>query len=302
MSLKHFVSNVWRNVRDKNIDAGRETWYQFQMGVLRRITPYLSHTGTNVLDEDWDILLILDACRLDMFRDIQSEYDFDWAEESSIDSVGCHSRSWMSKTFTDDRDLSDITYICGNPFSEEFVDDSRFREIIHEWKHSWSDDLGTIRHEPLTSRAINKYRDGHDRIIVHYMQPHHPFIGDSMTSGFEGSEFPRPKDEDPWMMMRRGELDRTDVMNAYEDNLRHGLEGVQDVVNNVDADIVVTSDHGNAMGERGVFGHPDVPIDPIKKVPWYRIRAKNTENREFEEISEESQSTIDDRLKALGYK
>jgi hypothetical protein len=32
--------------------------------------------ATNVFEKDWDVLVVLDACRVDALRAVQDEYDF----------------------------------------------------------------------------------------------------------------------------------------------------------------------------------------------------------------------------------
>ena len=55
--------------------------------------------GKNIFEEDWDLLVILDACRIDALREFESEYDF----INSIDSrwsVGSTSKEFINRTYT----------------------------------------------------------------------------------------------------------------------------------------------------------------------------------------------------------
>jgi hypothetical protein len=58
----------------------------------------------------------------------------------------------------------------------------------------------------------------------------------------------------------------------YEDNLRLALAEVADLVEELDGDVVVTSDHGEAFGEHGVWEHHvETYIPPLVEVPWLRV-------------------------------
>jgi hypothetical protein len=85
------------------------------------------------------------------------------------------------------------------------------------------------------------------------------------------------------------------------------LDEVETIVQDVEGDIVVTSDHGNAMGEWGVYGHPArVPIAAIRRVPWaetqgfgnYTYKIKGKENM----ATDAAEHSLEEHLQALGYK
>lgn len=52
---------------------------------------------------------------------------------------------------------------------------------------------------------------------------------------------------------------------------------LETLLETVDADrVVVTSDHGNTIGECGTFGHHGVPLDVLRRVPWVETDATDT--------------------------
>jgi hypothetical protein len=58
----------------------------------------------------------------------------------------------------------------------------------------------------------------------------------------------------------------------YEENLRLALEEVAELVEELDGNVVVTSDHGEAFGEYGVWEHHvETHIPPLIEVPWLRV-------------------------------
>jgi hypothetical protein len=79
--------------------------------------------------------------------------------------------------------------------------------------------------------------------------------------------------KDPWTRLRDGELDRGEFWAAYRDNLRWVLDDVARLLEGTTARVALTSDHGNAAGEWGVWSHPPgVPVPALRKVPWVSRR------------------------------
>ncbi len=274
-----------------------------------------------VLEREWDVLVLLDACRVDLLAEVAPEYD--WLpspaeiEAGSIDSVAGSSKEWMRRTFTRAHaaTLEETAYVTGNPFSAEMLGDEHPLGLLDEvWRYAWDDDLGSIRPEPITDRAIAVGRSGeYDRVIVHYMQPHVPFLEHpDLHAGYRPENWGSPDsvvdpDEaglDVWGRIRRGELDEDEVWAAYADNLRIGLESVATLRRNVDGRLVVSADHGNATGELGIWGHPDRPVSSIRRVPWVELEARDEATRR-PTLERESRRAVDpdvqERLRSLGY-
>lgn len=68
------------------------------------------------------------------------------------------------------------------------------------------------------------------------------------------------------------EYDVEDLRDFYEDNLKWVLGYVKNMVEQLDdAEIVITSDHGEAFGESGDFFHPYKTKNPVvRQVPFWR--------------------------------
>jgi len=76
---------------------------------------------------------------------------------------------------------------------------------------------------------------------------------------------------------------------------------------NLDGRVVVTADHGNAMGEWGEWHHPPGALSPaVRKVPWLEIDCtdQNTvqPDVELDHTSDGSGVDTEARLEALGYR
>lgn len=279
--------------------------------------------GRNVFEAEWDLLVVVDACRLDLFREAVADGEFRFGEVDSIWSVDSMTRAWMRKTFVEAyaEELARTHYVCGNPFSSDAVDGGRLASLDEVWRYHWDDEAGTLRPRPLTDRAISRGRElcgTDDRLLVHYMQPHWPFLEAPETSAGEGMDLGgfvggderysawENDPNDVWERFRRGEVSEAVVWRGYLDNLRLVLRDVELLLENFDAErAVVTSDHGNAMGEWGIYGHPlHMPIGALRRVPWTETSATDERTHEPDPAHLESRTVDEDvasKLTQLGY-
>jgi hypothetical protein len=178
------------------------------------------------------------------------------------------------------------------------------------WRDAWNDERGTVPPRAITDRAISAAREREpERLVVHYMQPHFPSIPDPLPGGAMSREAFGGR-VGVWERLRRGDLSNDRVWHSFRENLRHVLDDVGILLDNVDADrVVLSADHGNAFGEWGVYGHPDrVPIRVLREVPWTITTA--SDSGEYEPRlarprgrDEEGDGTsVAERLAALGYR
>ena len=271
------------------------------LDVVRRL-PF--RRGTPVYEREWDVLVVLDACRYDMYQRVVGDSD-------ALLSVGSTSTEWMDNTFTDRyaEAVASTAYVSANPYSHK-LDASRFGLIDDVWRDHWDEDLGTIPAEPVTDHGIAVARTGdYDRVICHYMQPHFPFIADGEGFGRLGRGGFGLGDDDSvnvWDMVERGELDPEAVTEAYDANLAYVFESVETLLENVDGTVAITADHGNALGEWGMWGHRAyVPSMALKKVPWdvreATDRGSYTPDFDPDAVEEDADEDVTDRLRALGY-
>ena len=296
----------------------RSAAYDFWGGAARRgaRTLGLDRRGEHVYEADWDVLLLLDTCRPDVLGEVADDYDYlpDDDPVPTRYSLGSTSWEWLEKTFVDDyrAELAETAYVCANGFSKEFGDafpaDPEWFGLLDEvWRYGWDDDRGICPPSTVTDRAVAVSREyDFDRLIVHYMQPHAPYR--SLDAVGRASEEDRDGNRrSVWDLLQMGDLDRATAWDAYRDNLRWVLdEGVSPLLSNVDADrVVISSDHGEAFGEWGFYGHyRHVPVDALRVVPWVETTATDegtlTPSVEPEQV-ELTTDTVDERLAALGY-
>lgn len=306
MTLADWLRQTREQVASNGMDGVRESLYELRLGALRRLDRF-SDPGTNVFDREWDALLVLDGCRVDAIQEVADEYEF-LDQPGTHRSPGSASYQWMDRTFTDEYagELARTAHVTANPFTDEFCDPTHFAVLDEVWRDGWDDGVGIVPARTVTDRAIHAARehaDSFDRLLVHYMQPHFPSVPEPLGRGATLDGW-RDGREMAWQGLRRGEFTRERVWRAYLANLRYVLDDVELLLRNLDAErVVITADHGNAVGEWGVYGHPNVPLDVLREVPWYATTASDTGSHEPTiEASEPAEATVDDRLAALGYR
>jgi len=99
-------------------------------------------------------------------------------------------------------------------------------------------------------RAAEEYPN--KRLVVHYMQPHYPFVGSD--ADFDGGDFSDPEatEENVWVQLLQGQtdVDRDEIWELYDGNLDRALPHVEDAMRELGGKTIVTADHGNMVGER----------------------------------------------------
>lgn len=277
---------------------------------------FSNHTGTPVIDEDWDNLFILDGCRYDLFEDTNT---IDGTLESRT-SVGSSSSEFLQRNFGGET-FHDTVYITANPHTFE-LEDRTFHATINLLDDGWDADLYTVRPETVAD-AVRKATDEYPqkRLIAHFMQPHYPFIGEvgqQINQGGigrrdeTGEVVERANEGDIWrkLQFRLGDISQSSVWDAYRENLELVLNEVEALLDDIDGKTVVSSDHGNLVGEwigpipsRG-YGHPPkIYVDELVTVPWLIIPGNRRTISSDPPVERErlEDNVVADRLTALGY-
>ena len=285
----------------------------------RTVHRQLSHQGLHLPDEGWDNLVILDACRYDMFA-TQSQLSGQLTKRTS---AGSNTPEFLQSNFQN-IDLNDTVYVTANPQVNVHLDDEFFK-LINVWEDHWDNELHTVHPKVMAEETIKAYESyPNKRLISHFIQPHYPFIGEigqtelNSHSGMELSKRLATDEEanrdtmSIWDQLYEGSVSTDLVWNAYKENLELTLPHIERLVDVFEEYTVVTSDHGNALGERAcpvpvkIYGHPPtIRIPALTDVPWL---VTNTGTRK-KVISEESSTAdvdhnekVEQRLADLGYK
>jgi len=291
---------------------------------------------TAVMDEDWDNLVVLDACRYDYFRD---ENWLNGELERHL-SPGIDSLDWIEHNFVG-REYHDTVYVTGNGFSAE-VNEGVFHAIrpVSVRSISKATTLPTsgeevakrgaaVLPEDVVAEAIEAYAEFPDkRLIVHFMQPHLPLIGEQGLACYEAVLNSDVSDEyrqqnvstrfeefgiDIFAAARSGrfEFGVPEFREAYRENLRIGLKHVETLVAEISGRTVVTADHGELLGERLVplgrrkFGHNVAVSTPqLREVPWLWLEGERRETVANPPVESErlTDDEVKEQLRVLGYR
>jgi hypothetical protein len=276
---------------------------------FERLSYDLRHPQKHVFDDDWDTLIVLDACRYDIWKEVVDEHSFlDSAEHRCVHSPASSSKEWMQANFADcyADAMRETAYVTANPFTQDHANEADFALLDEVWKYGWDDDLGVVPPDTVTDRAIDVARsEDAERTLVHYMQPHFP----SLRQPELGSKIDPENNSwisSIWDKLKDGEIDHETVWGAYRDNLHDVLESVETLLRNHDASkVIITADHGNGFGEDGIYGHPgDRAHRVLREVP-YCVTEATDEGEYTPELSrrdaEGDDAGVEERLAALGY-
>ena len=265
-----------------------------------------SEDALEFFEEDWDNLLILDACRYDTFSKCNTL-------PGKLQSKQTKSSSTIDFLFTylDGADLRDTVYVTANPqlYRKQDRIDVQFHDVINVWQdEGWDDEFRTVRPETVVE-AVEKAAETYPnkRLLAHFIQPHYPFIGPT------GQKYLDLDSLDFWNRVMAGEVDvPIDVLyEAYQENIEVVLPHVEQLMSTLQGKTVVSADHGEAFAERSwpipmkEYGHPtEIYIPQLTTVPWLvhqngkrKTITKGDESEEMEDVSVD----VEQRLQDLGY-
>jgi hypothetical protein len=272
-----------------------------------------NEAGEDFLGDDWDNLLLLDACRYEMLED----HPFDGTLRKRV-SRGSDTFEFLAANCRDTR-LDDTVYVSGSPILDWHRDaiDHDFHDVVFVWdEEGWDEENRTVMPGDVAKWALKANETYPDkRLFVHFLQPHYPFI-DTGTE-WDKKQMHDTDDVHPsfWRNVEAGVLDvpKERIWELYEQNLAKALPHAVDLVDGLDGKSVVTSDHANMVGERSFpipiteWGHPPgTYTDELVGVPW--IECAYDDRREVTRggaVAEWETSTADadvrERLADLGY-
>jgi len=318
MDYEAIANSIRKNWKDTNWWRSVVAQFAVENAVVKPYFQYEGNDGFYVMDEDWDNLLILDACRYDMF---EQQHSLPGTLESRV-SRGSNTPEFLRENF-EGKTFEDTVYVTANPQINVRLPSGTFHDVVSVWRDHWDDELNTVPPEVMSEevrKAAERYPD--KRLVAHYVQPHYPFVGPTgqamgAQAGMELSkrmadgDSAEQDEEHVWDKLKRGKVDTATVWEAYRENLDIALESLPGLIDDLDGTTVVTSDHGNLLGEHpepcpvpmGLYGHPEgVYSEHLVKVPWLVI--EGAERKEVvAEASTDSELVegTEERLKDLGY-
>lgn len=229
------------------------------IGTVGRV---LRRGRTLVTAKEWDCLIVLDACRYDALSELWRVHGLGPGRLLPIISPGTTTLLWIKANFVNNpakETLSDVTVVAGNPYmSRTYFDingwEYPFQESVDVWKGGWDNEYNTVPPESVF-RSTQKL--GSERILVHFLQPHFPYLNHPDISG---------------SAISAGSVSLEEVRRGYEDNLRLVLDWSSRLTAEREGTVVITSDHGELFGEYGLLWHPHkVYVPELFTVPWIEL-------------------------------
>ena len=263
----------------------------------------------DILNDNWDVLIILDACRYDYFVEAT-----DIKAKKAISPSTC-TPEFLFKVMSRRLDM-DLVYVSGNAYINskgvplpkssgyKFNAINHFKKIIDVWDKGWSKELGTVHPEEMNKYSIVSMQLRKDkRHIIHYVQPHEPYI--YYGGGIGGAGYGAPNNtikvkgkiartmnkifpnETVWKWAYRfGQLPergkgmlwikygREGLIKAYKEDIKL----VMDYVIKLKAlfpnkKFLITADHGELLGEKKRYGHTNIRKrhQKLVEVPWIKF-------------------------------
>lgn len=289
------LDQLWRGIKEPYLAISEANK---QISRLKNGVDY-NPSGVDIFDEDWDNLILLDACRYDKFEQITQ---LPGQLEHRV-SRGSTSPEFIRGNFRD-KTLNDVVYVSANRFYAKLRDE--VNASVHQFIPVALDapDVASSLPSTVTNEAIDAIKEHpNKRLIIHYLQPHQPYFAPACSHISNESEIHKT--------IQANDLSEEEVIEAYEENLRFVLAEVDRLFEHMQGKTVVSADHGELLGERQYpipfsdYGHPEgVYTEELVKVPWYIY-----ENPPRKDIVAEAprdrldlSADVDKALRHLGYR
>jgi hypothetical protein len=281
---------------------------------VSRIHPFVYRdAGISIVEEDWDNLIVLDACRADLFEEVADLDEFD--EYRRVTSNASNTTPWTQKNFAG-KALGDTVYVTANPVtSKEAPTD--FHELREVWVDGYDLDHYTTPPGPVVEETLDAQADhGDKRLVAHFVQPHMPFVTRPdliYRTHWRPGDVEGPEPDPPnniWHALELGEVDAEEVWEGYRETLEYVLDDAIELARELPGRSVIMSDHGNMLGERTippirVYGHPPgLRCPELVTVPWAVIDSGDRPEMVTESANSRTEygtQAIKRRLHDLGY-
>lgn len=247
---------------------------------------------------------MLDGCGYYIFKSVYKSF-FPESDLKKRISTATGTYMWARNNFKD-KDCSDIIYISPIVNTDNWLPNNNFFKIVMSWKTQWNAEYGTVMADGTTKVARSVLNENlGKRVIIHYLQPHQPYIGFPPKFKLQALELSDSSEKikakirrkvvvfwtkhhlpNTWLWRITNLLDINSIVaqlyadkgwkgvrDAYTDNLRYVLKYVTEIANAYpEKKIVITSDHGERLGEFNMFGHGGRRDKVVIEVPWLEVK------------------------------
>jgi hypothetical protein len=271
------------------------------------------------MTHDWDVLILLDSCRYDYFKELNHIQ----GNLKRVVSGGSHSKKFIRHNFINKQN-HDTVYVTANPYGVKLRKKTDFFAVVN-LLDEWNEEFETVLPSDVQRAAI-KAADQYPnkRLIIHFMQPHMPHIGAKAkeikqkvnVGGWSGGIDDLEEQKTKYSIfdaVSDGKISQQELRESYKQSLRIVLDHVEDLINSIDGKKIISSDHGELLGEKllPIIGpkkyshHTNLKTPELRLVPWLIIDSEYRRTA-IEENPPQSNNIHEDGLKeklaALGYR
>lgn len=234
-------------------------------------------TGTNYI--------ILDACRYDYFHEVYMEAGIT-GHLKKVNTGVSTTAQWYNKYWSE---KTEFCLISQNPMPwHRNTNQAAYNFRMHKmaFGETWMD----INIEKTLKTLAAIY--GVDRDwVIHLLPPHLPFIS---PDAYTLTKSLRNKGKNIyWETQKWGQENGFDLLtDYYKKSIVCALEIIRDNLHIfTDKPLIITSDHGELIGEDNYYDHITNPSDRLKpflyEVPWFEVDVEDT--------------LLEGRMEMLGY-
>jgi len=232
---------------------------------------------------EWKNLIILDACRFDAFREIVGDGSPVWSPASCT-------KEWLKNIKLLNPMWKNVTIVNSNPELTRTVP-KIWKRRIDLWKTHW-EYIGKEKIPTVPPWRVNEVVEEmlpHEgRLMIFFLPPHGPYIHPDaelcVYRAFPNGDKCGANDafgkEDKVILNVKEKIEDSNhyltqeyLETAYYKNLELQWRFTKQLLDELDGLTVITSDHGEAHGEDGIYGHPcGYDLKVLREVPWVEIK------------------------------
>jgi len=221
---------------------------------------------TLLYKKDWDILIILDACRFDSFSKVVKQTNIK-GELIPVNSHVVMTQKWYERNWNTYND--NIILITSHPYPLE----RGYYKQFHKFYNLFNDKEKWKSTEICFKKLVEIQNNYNKKFIVHIMPPHLPYLGK------EGIKFMKELGIGltgrPTMYRHVNEWAKKhgfkQLKKYYEENILYALKIIEKYLPNIKGRVVISGDHGELIGELDVYYHHH-KHEKIFTVPWFKIQ------------------------------
>jgi hypothetical protein len=306
--IKRFAEIAKQRGFRKSIET---SWCHIKKRIIERYFELRYGPSIDIINKDWDNLILLDAYRYDYFK----EYSIFEGELSyELSKANC-SYKFMKKNFSRKK-LQDTVYLTANPHAKK-LDENIFYATEFLF-NKWDSEIGTVPPDAVTQAGIRiheKYPN--KRLIIHYMQPHDPHLGstaESYRNQLDTQTGFYPDDGSPDNMTRypklfkEGKLSEKKLKRSYVETIQAVEKSLENLLPELTGKTVISSDHGENLGERKynqVWLEHSNNTKECRLVPWLELpfdQRKDIIKQHPTDYESPDREKVQQQLKYLGYR